>query len=233
MRRQPYIINVFLNSNREHGVAEYKTLDLQAACEALLAGEVVAYPTETFYGLGCNALNPDAVGGVYAMKARPYGLPLPVVIGDRADLARVAVNIPPLAQRLADAFWPGPLSIIFNASPDVPDLLTSGTGRIAVRFSPHPGCIALCHASGCILTSSSANISGNPPASRPEELAPDLLSRIAGVFDAPPLPHGGPPSTIVDIRVGGQVEFVRVLRDGAVSVEALQAKGFEVLIPGE
>ncbi len=69
----------------------YKTLDLQSACKALHAGEVVAFPTETFFGLGCDALNPDAVGSVYAMKQRPYGLPLPVILGDLADLDRVAV----------------------------------------------------------------------------------------------------------------------------------------------
>lgn len=206
-------------------------LDLQTASDALRDGKVIAFPTETFYGLGCDALNPDAVGAVYAMKVRPYGLPLPVVIGDKADLERIAVNIPPLARKLADEFWPGPLSIIFDAAAEVPDLLTAGTGRIAVRFSPHPGCIALCRSSGCILTSSSANISGNPPASRPEDLDPDLATRIAGVFDAAPYPSGGKPSTIVDILVSGAGETARVLRDGAVSVEMLRAKGIEVVIP--
>ncbi len=209
----------------------YEVLSLQAASEALKGGGVVAYPTETFYGLGADALNPDAVGAVYAMKQRPYGLPLPVVIGNMADLDRVAVNMPPLSGALMKTFWPGPLSIIFEASPEVPDLLTAGTGRIAVRFSPHPGTIALCRASKCILTASSANISGNPPAAAPEELDPGLGSLLAGVYISPPAPGGGKPSTIVEILSSGKEEALRVLREGAIGVASIQAAGFTVITP--
>ncbi|SBV90629.1 YrdC domain protein [uncultured delta proteobacterium] len=207
----------------------YKTLDLESACEALKTGGIIAFPTETFYGLGCDALNPDAVGAVYAMKQRPYGLPLPVIIGDIADLGRVAVDIHPLARQLMSAYWPGPLSIIFTASPEVPDLLTAGTGRIAVRFSPHPGCIALCRASRCVVTASSANISGTPPASTPADLDPALGSRLAGVYVSPPPPHGGKPSTIVDILASGSESAVRILRDGAISSEYIRSAGFDVV----
>lgn len=207
----------------------YKVLDLQSACDALKAGGVVAFPTETFYGLGCDALNPDAVGAVYAMKQRPYGLPLPVIIGDIADLNRVAVDIHPLALKLMDIYWPGPLSIIFTASPEVPDLLTAGTGRIAVRFSPHPGSIALCRTSRRVVTASSANVSGNPPAATPEELDPALGNRLAGVYVSPPLPHGGKPSTIVDILASGSESAVRVLRDGAIRSDYLRSAGFDVV----
>ena len=208
----------------------YRTLDLQSACEALHGGRVIAFPTETFYGLACNALNPDAIGAVYAMKQRAYGLPLPVVIGDVADLERVAVDIHPLARTLIGAYWPGPLSIIFTASPDVPDLLTAGTGRIAVRFSPHPGSIALCRASGCVLSSSSANVSGNPPAVAPEDIDPAFGERLAGVYVAPPAPQGGKPSTIVEIISSGTQSALRVLRDGAVSAEELRSAGFETVM---
>ena len=211
----------------------YKTLDLQSACKALHAGEVVAFPTETFFGLGCDALNPDAVGSVYAMKQRPYGLPLPVILGDLADLDRVAVNIHPLARKLMDMYWPGPLSIIFTAAPEVPDLLTAGTGRIAVRFSPHPGSIALCRGSKCVLTASSANVSGNPPAVRPADIDPALGGRLAGIYDVPPAPHGGKPSTIVDIIASGSEGALRVLRDGAIGAEYLKGAGFDVVIAGE
>lgn len=207
----------------------HTVLDLHSACEALRGGNVIAFPTETFYGLGCDALNPDAVGAVYAMKRRPYGLPLPVVIGDHADLDRVAVDVHPLARKLMRAFWPGPLSIIFTASPDVPDLLTGGTGRIAVRFSPHPGSIALCRESQCVLTSSSANVSGNPPAATPEAIDPGLGDRLTGVYVAPPLPQGGKASTIVDIIASGTQSALRVLREGAVSAEALRSAGFDLI----
>lgn len=207
----------------------YTALDIDAAVRALRAGEVIAFPTETFYGLGCDALNPDAVGAVYAMKRRPYSLPLPVVVGDLSQLMKVAADVPPAAEKLMTAFWPGPLSIIFRASRDVPDLLTAGTGRIAVRFSPHPGCQALCRATGLVLSSSSANVSGNAPATRPEDLDPDLLRRVTGVYDAPPLPAGGAPSTIVDILSDGGGGTVRVLRAGAISVETLRDGGFNIV----
>ena len=109
----------------------FPTLTTETACAALHEGRVIIYPTETFYGLACNALNPDAVGCVYATKRRPYGLPLPVIVGELAQVSKVAAYIYPAAQKLMDYFWPGPLSIIFPASPHVPDLLTAGTGRIA------------------------------------------------------------------------------------------------------
>ena len=208
----------------------YNILDFPEACAALRGGSVIAFPTETFYGLACDALNPDAVGAVYTMKQRGYGLPLPVVIGDIADLDRVAVDIHPLAHRLIDAYWPGPLSIIFTASPEVPDLLTAGTGRIAVRFSPHPGSIALCRASGCVLSSSSANVSGNPPAVMPEEIDPALGNSLAGVYVASPAPLGGKPSTIVDIISSGTYSAVRILREGAVSGEQLRFAGFDLVM---
>jgi Sua5/YciO/YrdC/YwlC family protein len=211
----------------------YNTLDLQMACAALQSGSVIAFPTETFYGLACDALNPDAVGAVYAMKQRGYGLPLPVVIGDIADLDRVAVDIHPLAHRLIDAYWPGPLSILFTASPEVPDLLTAGTGRIAVRFSPHPGSIALCRTSGCVLSSSSANVSGNPPAVTPEEIDPALGNSLAGVYVAPPAPLGGKPSTIVEIISSGTHSALRILREGAVSGEQLRSAGFDFVMVDE
>ena len=211
----------------------YKALDLEAACEALRGGGIVAFSTETFYGLGCDALNPDAVGKVYAMKQRPYGLPLPVIIGDVKDLDRIVAQVPPLARTVMDTFWPGPLSIVFPASPEVPDLLTAGTNRVAVRFSPHPGCIALCRGSRRVITASSANISGNPPTASVEDIDPALGDELVGVFNAPPAPRGGKPSTIVDIVPHGAGEAVRVLREGAVSVDSLKSAGLNVIVTDE
>lgn len=211
----------------------YKPLDLESACAALAAGDVVAFPTETFYGLGGNALNPDTVGKVYAIKQRPYGLPLPVVIGDADILGRVARDVPVLAERLMQEFWPGPLSIILTAAPEVPDLLTAGTGRVAVRFSPHPGVQTLCRASGMVLTASSANVSGLPPVNRPEELDSEIVNRIAGVYDVQPYPLGGEPSTIVDILSDGGEGTLRVLREGAITADSLQNAGFSVIVADE
>ncbi len=209
----------------------FPILDLDAACVALRGGSVVIYPTETFYGLGCDALNPDAVGAVYAVKRRPYGLPLPVVIGEKGQVERVAAHIYPAAERLMERFWPGPLSIILPASPEVPDLLTANTGRIAVRLSSHAGAAELCRCSGFVLTASSANISGRSPVMLKEELDPELAPGVAGLYDIPPRPLGGDPSTIVDVLPGGEAGdgVLRVLREGTVSIEALREAGFETV----
>ncbi len=204
------------------------SLSLDAACRALREGRMIVYPTETFYGIGCNALDPDAVGAVYALKRRPYGLPLPVVIGDAAQLSLVTSEVSPVARALMEAFWPGPLSIIFPAVPEVPDLLTAGAGRIAVRLSSHPAALDLCQKSGLVLGASSANLSGTPPTADLDQLDEDILRAVAGVYAGGPAPAGGEPSTVVDILPGRERFYVRILRPGAVSVEALEAKGFLV-----
>ena len=210
----------------------YAILDLDAASLALRAGKVVAFPTETFYGLACDALNPDAVGAVYTVKQRPYRLPLPVIVGDKSQLESVVADIPPLAQDLMDMFWPGPLSIIFRALPEVPDLLTAGTGRIAVRYSSHPAAAELCRVSNLVLSASSANISGIPPVTDPIDLDPDLVKQIAGVYVAEPAPKGDEPSTIVDILSDGSKGTVRILREGAITAARLGER-FPVIIADE
>lgn len=205
----------------------FERLSLADAAAALKRGGLIIYPTETFYGLGCDALNPDAVGAVYAAKRRPYGLPLPVVIGDKGQIDDIASHVYPLAAHLMDRFWPGPLSIIFPASPEVPDLLTANTRRIAVRLSSHPAAASLCRESGLVLTSSSANISGIPPVSRAEELDDALENLVSGVYDEPPLPAGDEPSTIVDVVPGPDGQGVmRVLRQGAITLDMLREAGF-------
>lgn len=201
---------------------QYDTLDLDSASAALREGKIVVFPTETFYGLGCDALNPDAVGAVYAAKQRPYRLPLPVIIGEASQLRAIVADVPPVSEKLMRLFWPGPLSIIFPAAPEVPDLLTAGTGRIAVRFSSHPAAAELCRASGLVLSASSANCSGLPPVTAPEDLDPDLMKNTAGVYTAGPAPQGGKPSTIVDILSDGGEGTVRILREGAINAERLR-----------
>ena len=203
-------------------------LSLEAACAAIAQGKVVLFPTETFYGLGCDAMNPDAVGAVFSIKKRALSMPLPVVIGARDKLASVVAHVAPLAEDLMNAFWPGPLSIVMPANPEVPDLLTANAGRIAVRFSPHPAALQLCQATGKVLVASSANLSGEPSVVRPEDIDPDLLRNSAGVYAIGPEPAGGLPSTVVDVLEGRDKSYVRILRQGAVSFQALEAAGFSV-----
>jgi len=208
-----------------------RSLHLDDACTAFAQGKLVVFPTETFFALGCDAMNPDAVGAVFSIKKRSLSMPLPVVIADRQDLSRIAVYVPGAASSLMDAFWPGSLSIVLPARPEVPELLTANAGRIAVRFSPHPAVLALCRASGRILAASSANISGEASVSSPENLPPEIVQGIAGIYMQDPLPDGKLPSTVVDILEKRDGPIVRILRPGAVSSVDMRAAGFVVSEP--
>jgi L-threonylcarbamoyladenylate synthase len=203
-------------------------LTLEEACDAIIQGKLVLFPTETFYGLGCDAMNPDAVARVFSVKKRALSLPLPVIIGAREKLAAVASHIPPLAETLMDAFWPGPLSIVMPAHPEVPDLLLAHAGRIAVRCSPHPAALHLCKATDTALVASSANLSGDLPVSRVEDIDPALWGHSAGICAVGPEPAGGLPSTVVVLVRERKKSVIRVLRQGAISVQALEDAGFRV-----
>jgi L-threonylcarbamoyladenylate synthase len=209
------------------------SLTLDDACSALADGKLLIFPTETFYALGCDAMNPDAVGAVFSLKKRPLTMPLPVVIGSLSMLPLLTAHVSECAARLMETFWPGPLSIVLPSKSELPDLITSKTHRIAVRISAHPAVQALCEASGRILVSSSANLSGLPPAARPEDLAPELKCGVAGIFSSAPLPSGASPSTVVDVRQTREENAVRVLRHGAVSLDALREAGFTVVDASE
>lgn len=192
---------------------------------ALQAGGLVVYPTETFYALGCLATLHASVARVVAAKGRPDGKPLPLIISDW-DMAARFVRLDEAALELARAFWPGSLSIIAGVDPAVSPLARDREGRSAVRMCPHPVAARLCLEAGAPLVSSSANLSGRPPASLPAQLDPGLL-RASGalVMDAKPWPAGGMPSTLVEVVARG----VRVLRRGAVSEDSIVAAGFQVL----
>ncbi len=212
------------------GEAIMHRLTLEAATAALHEGKLIIFPTETFYALGCDAMNPDAVGRVFSVKKRALNMPLPVVIAALVDLGSLTPHFSEEAKKLAEAFWPGPLSLVLPARPEVPDLLTANAGRIAVRFSPHPAVVRLCEAAGMVLVSSSANISGRAPASRMEDLDSDLFSGVAGIYDEPPAPAGGKPSTVVDIVAQRGGFAARILREGAVSAADMDRAGIPVLV---
>ncbi len=203
-------------------------ISLEKAKAELERGGVILYPTETFFAIGCNAMNPDAIGKVYTIKKRGLDLPLPVVIGDTSDISRLAWNVPPLAQKLMDVFWPGSLSIILPALPEIPDLLLANAGRIAVRHSPHPAVKNLCRETGMVLVSSSANITGSMPPATLDDICPELLACTGGVYMDGPFPDGGLPSTIVDVIEEAGETMVRILREGRVSEEEIENAGFTV-----
>ncbi len=196
----------------------------ERAAELMRAGLPVIFPTETFFALGSRCFDPDASARVFLAKHRSTVRPLPLILGDRAQLDAVA-KMPETLSSLLDTFWPGPLSVLLPARLRVPEVLTGGTGRVAVRLSPHPAARALALAVGEPITASSANISGATPVTRAADLDPELRAAAAGVLDLPPVPLGGLPSTLVE----PEGKALRVLRQGAISCEELRRKGFIVL----
>ena len=150
--------------------------------------------------------------------------PLPLILGNWEQLDMIA-KVPDGFMPLLERFWPGPLSVLLPARLRVPDILTGGTGRVAVRLSSHPVARALAEAVGEPITSSSANISGTPAVVSAGQLDKELLVSVKGVLDEPPTPAGGLPSTLVERLENGKLH---ILRSGAITPAELIAAGFEM-----
>jgi L-threonylcarbamoyladenylate synthase len=187
--------------------------DLAEAARLLVAGGLVAFPTETFYGLGASALDPGAVARVFQAKGRPDDKPLLVLVATLAMARQLARAWPPAASRLADRHWPGPLTLVVPARRDLPAALTAGTGTLGVRIPGHPVARALVRAAGIPLTAPSANRHGAPPPRTAAEVVDGLGGGVDLVVDGGPT-AGGVPSTILDVTG----DRPRVLRPGAVTL---------------
>jgi L-threonylcarbamoyladenylate synthase len=190
---------------------------IQRAAEFLRAGRLVAFPTETVYGLGANALEPDAVRSIFWAKGRPATNPLIVHVAEPSLVANVATDWPETAARLAERFWPGPLTLVVPKGPKVPDDVTAGGPTVAIRCPSHPVTQALLRATGLPLAAPSANRSTELSPTRAEHVLKSLGGHIDMILDAGPCP-GGIESTVVDVT--GSV--VRVLRPGPVTVPMLE-----------
>ena len=203
--------------------------EMKRAGALIAAGELVAFPTETVYGLGGDALDPKAAKKIYAAKGRPSDNPLIVHIADFSDMNRVGKNIPPQAKLLADAFWPGPLTIIVEKSDQVPDATTGGMDTVAVRMPNHPVALSLIRNSGRLIAAPSANTSGRPSPSEAAHVAEDLSGKIPMIIDGGSVSIGIE-STIIDLTE----ELPMVLRPGYITPEMLsEVLGEEVIIdPG-
>lgn len=189
---------------------------LQETAAVLAAGGLVACPTETFYALAADARNEAALARLLAVKQRPSTKPLLVLIADRAMLTKVAAAIPPLAEALMARFWPGPLTLILPARPDLPLPLTGGSGTIGVR---QPGLALtrrLLEIFGGPITGTSANLSGQEPLLTAKQVQAALGAKIDLIVADGPCP-GGLPSTIVDVAQAPG----RVLRPGAIAAAEL------------
>jgi L-threonylcarbamoyladenylate synthase len=186
--------------------------EIMFAAEALRRGEVVAYPTETFYGLGVNALDELALVRLRQLKGRDAGKAISVLVSGPEMLDRLCRVVPPLARRLMAAYWPGPLTLVLPARKDLPRPLVS-EGCVAVRESPHPTALALVAAFGSPVTATSANPAGEPPATTPEVVEEMFEGRCRVIHGGTTL--GGFASTVARVR-GGRLE---ILRQGALRIQ--------------
>jgi L-threonylcarbamoyladenylate synthase len=184
---------------------------LEAAVRVLRAGALVAFPTETFYGLGARALDPAAIARVFGAKGRPADKPLLVLVDSVAMVDRVARDVPARALGLMARHWPGALTLVLRAHPDLPEALTAGTGTIGVRLSGHPVARALVAGLGEPVTAPSANPHGGASPRTADEVVAGLGGRVDLVLDGGPTP-GGPASTVLDLTQTPPA----VLRAGAV-----------------
>ncbi len=189
---------------------------IRRAGEILRRGGLVAFPTETVYGLGANALDADAAEKIYRAKGRPSDNPLIVHIADWDAIGKIAVDVPPEAKLLADAFWPGPLTMILKKSAVVPLATTGGLDTVAVRLPDHAVARALIRAGGGYIAAPSANTSGRPSPTRAEHVIRDMDGVIDMVIDGGDV-RIGIESTIVDLTEGTPT----ILRPGYVSREML------------
>lgn len=193
------------------------TDDPVRAAEFLRAGEPVAFPTETVYGLGADARSPESVARIYATKGRPADNPLIVHVADIEALSGVASELPDTARRLLDRFAPGPLTVVVPRHPELPDAVSAGLPTVGVRIPSHPVALAFLRACDCPVAAPSANRSGRPSPTRAEDVLADLDGRVRCVLRGG-ASEVGLESTVVDCTT----EPPLLLRKGGIGLEALQ-----------
>jgi L-threonylcarbamoyladenylate synthase len=185
--------------------------------EVIGSGGVIAYPTDTFYGLGADPRNPHAVKRLFEIKGRPIGQPILLLLHDRSRVREWAQGVTAEAEALMDAFWPGPLTLVFTALPSVLPELTGGMGRIGLRVPGNEVTRRLLDALGTALTGTSANRSGDPDLQTAQDVAGVLGERVDLILDAGRT-LGGKASTVVDVSAAG----LTMVREGAVSEQELR-----------
>lgn len=190
---------------------------VEQAARVLKGGGLAVIPTETVYGLAANALDADAVKNIFLAKGRPQDNPLIIHIADTADLARYAEELPADAMKLADAFWPGPLTMILKRRPIIPDIVSAGLPTVAIRMPSHPVAAAIIRASGLPLAAPSANLSGKPSPTTAAHALRDLDGRVDLIVDGGPCTVGVE-STVVALTG----ETPRLLRPGGITPAQLR-----------
>ena len=190
---------------------------ISRAAEILVKGGVIAYPTETFYGLGVDATSEKAIEKIFAVKGRDFKNPISLIVGHANQVYLLVKDVPPLAQKLMAEFWPGALTIVFSASKKVSPLLTAGTGKIGLRVSSHPIALKIAQTINRPLTATSANLSGAPECSLASVVIEQMGDKINAIVDGGKTP-GDQTSTIIDVTCDPPV----ILREGVIRKEIIE-----------
>ncbi|MEM2320525.1 MAG: L-threonylcarbamoyladenylate synthase [Candidatus Bathyarchaeia archaeon] len=198
---------------------------IRLAASIIREGGLVAFPTETVYGLGADALNPYAVREIYVAKMRPIDNPIIVHVASRKDVYMLAVDVPKSAEKLIEAFWPGPLTLVLKVSDIIPRVTTGGLDTVAIRMPRHNVALALIREAGRPIAAPSANLAGKPSPTLAEHVIQDLYGRIDAILDAGPT-NIGVESTVLDMTC----DPPQILRPGGVTHEDLKAVLGEVSI---
>lgn len=197
---------------------KFKIDEIKIAAETIIKGGIVAFPTETVYGLGANALNTKAVEKVYEVKDRPKDNPSIVHIADKKDVYRLASEIPDKAEGLMKKFWPGPLTLVFKKSKILPDVTTAGLNTVAIRMPDNKIALALIRESKVPIAAPSANLAGKPSPTSAEHVIHDLYGKVDVIIDAGKT-RIGVESTVLDLTTNPPT----LLRPGGVTLEKLKS----------
>ena len=191
---------------------------LEQAISAMQHGGIVAFPTDTVYGIGASLAFPDALERIFELKGRDRDRPLPLLLASPAELAKVTGDVDPDLLRLAGAFWPGPLTIALPALDGLPSQVVADDGTVGVRVPDHSVALILAQRCGGAIAVTSANLSGQTPALRPEQIDPILADNLDLVLDGG-IARGGLASTVI---VLGDAT-ISVIREGAISRTEIEA----------
>lgn len=191
---------------------------VEKAGTVIKKGGLVVFPTRCLYGLGANAFNAEAVERIFQVKQRSRQKPILILIKHRKQLPQLVTNVPRAASIIMDHFWPGRITLVFEAGVTVPGYLTAGTGKIGIRMPGHPVAAALVNALPSPITGTSANISGRPGCHRIEDLESQVAKQSDLILDAGPL-KSGIGSTVVDVTG----DIPRILREGKVGKKEIMA----------
>ncbi|MCX8070511.1 MAG: L-threonylcarbamoyladenylate synthase [Thermodesulfovibrionales bacterium] len=200
---------------------------IDEAASIIKDGGLIIYPTETFYGIGARYDDEKAIKKIYDIKIRSDNKTIPLILASQLQLEMIVSSISCIEERLINLFWPGPLTILFNAREDLNRNIISN-GKVAARMPSNDIALNICEKSGLPITSTSANISNSPPSNRVEPLIEEFNNKVDLIIDGG-ITKGGSPSTIVECLK----EEIRILRDGAIKIEDLTKAGFKICLKKE